>query len=152
MRLSISKITTPRDEHHKLPGNKNQHITSNVQKLDETFKAQNLNFDESECVFDVVTKKILNPKLAEEFLAHETTGKELLENFIKERFDREKSIWEPITKKQTTSFGSNVKIVTVKLKDQLVQVKEEHKLISRFLILCRTHDIYLSLYLGDYEF
>ena len=35
-------------------------------------------FDESECVLDVVTKKVLNPKLTEEFLAHETTGKELL--------------------------------------------------------------------------
>ena len=104
-------------------------------------------------VFNVITKKVLNPKLAEEFLAHETTGKELFENFIKERLEGEKSIWGPITKKQTTSFGSNVKIVTVKLKDQLVQVKEEHELISRFLTLCRTHhDIYLSSYLGDYEF
>ena len=153
MRLSISKITTPRHEQHKLPGNKNQHITSNVQKLDETFKAQNLNFDESECVFDVVTKKILNPKLAEEFLAHETTGKELLENFMKEKFEEEKSIWDPITKSKLPTFGSNGKTVTVKIKDQLVQVKEEHKLISRFLIVCRTrHDIDLPSYLGDYEF
>ena len=136
-----------------MTGNRNQHITSNLQKLGETFKPQNVNFDESECVFDLVIKKVLNPKLAEEFLAHETTGKELFENFIKERLEGEKSIWGPITKKQTTSFGSNVKIVTVKLKDQLVQVKEEHKLISRFLTLCRTHhDIYLFSYLGDYEF
>ena len=49
-----------------------------MQKLDETFKTQNVKFDESECAFDVVKKKVLNPKLAEEFLAHETTGKELL--------------------------------------------------------------------------
>ena len=124
-----------------------------MQKLDETFKAQNLNFDESECVFDVVTKKILNPKLAEEFLAHETTGKELLENFMKEKFEGEKSIWDPITKSKLPTFGSNGKTVTVKIKDQLVQVKEEHKLISRFLIVCRTrHDIDLPSYLGDYEF
>ena len=115
-----------------------------MQKLDETFKAQSLNFGESERVFDVATKKILNPKLAEEYLAHETTGKELLENFMKERLEGEKSIWDPITKS---------KLPTVKIKDQLVQVKEEHKLISRFLIVCRTrHDIDLPSYLGDYEF
>ena len=65
-------------------GNKNQRITPNVQKLDETFKTQNVNFDKSECAFHVLTKKVLNPKLAEEFLAHETNGKELLENFIKD--------------------------------------------------------------------
>ena len=124
-----------------------------MQKLDETFKTHNVNFDESECVFDVVTKKVLNPKLAEEFLAHETAGKELLENIIKERFEGEKSIWDPITKSKLPTFGSNVKTVTVKIKDQLVQVKEEHKLISRFLIVCRTrHDIDLQSYLGDYEF
>ena len=148
-----------RDEHQELTGNKNQHvnknqrITSHVQKLDETFKTQNVKFDESECAFDVVTKKILNPKLAEEFLAHETTGNELLENFIKVRFEGEKSIWDSITKSKLPTFGSNVKTVTVKIKYQLVQVKEEHKLISRFLIVCRTrHDIDLPSYLGDYEF
>ena len=67
-------------------------MTSNVQKRDEIFKTQNLNFGESECVFDAVTKKVLNLKLAEEFLSHETIGKKLLENFIKERFEGEKSI------------------------------------------------------------
>ena len=46
-----------------------------MQKLDETVKTQNVNFDESECIFNVITKKVLNPKLAEEFLAHETIGK-----------------------------------------------------------------------------
>ena len=148
-----------RDEHQELTGNKNQHvnknqrITSHVQKLDETFKTQNVKFDESECVFDVVTKKILNPKLAEEFLAHETTGNELLENFIKVRFKGEKSIWDSITKSKLPTFGSNVKTVTFQIKGQLVQVKEEHKLISRFLIVCRTrHDIDLPSYLADYEF
>ena len=70
-----------------MTGNKNQHITSNLQKLGETFKPQNVNFDKSECVFDLVIKKVLNPKLADEFLAHETTGKELFENFIKERLE-----------------------------------------------------------------
>ena len=151
--LDIEDYNGKGDGHHELPENKNQHITSNVQKLGEIFKTQNVNFDESECVFDAVTKKVLNLKLAEEFLSHETTGKELLENFIKERFEGEKSIWHPITKSKLPTFGSNVQTVTVKIKDQLVQVKEEHKLISRFLIVCRTrHDIDLQSYLGDYEF
>ena len=151
--FDIEDYNAKRDEHHLLTDNKNQRITSNVQKLDETFKTQNVTFDESECVFNVFTKKVLNPKLAEEVLAHETIGKELLENFTKERFEGEKSIWGPITKRKLPTFGSNAKTVTVKIKDQLVQVKEEHKLISRFLIVCRTrHDIDLPSYLGGYRF
>ena len=116
--FDIEDYNAKRDEHHLLTDNKNQRITSNVQKLDETFKTQNVNFDESECVFNVITKKVLNPKLAEEFPAHETIGKELLENFTKERFEGEKSIWGPITKRKLPTFGSNVKTVTVKIKDQ----------------------------------
>ena len=80
--FNIEDYNAKRDEHHELTGNKNQRITSNAQKLNETFETQNVHFDESECVFDVVTKKVLNSKLAEEFLAHETTGNKLLKNFI----------------------------------------------------------------------
>ena len=36
--FDIEDYNGKRDEHHELIGNKNQHITSNVQKLDETFK------------------------------------------------------------------------------------------------------------------
>ena len=41
----------------------------------------------------------------------------------------------------------------MKINDQLVNVREEHKLISRFLVAYRTrHSIDLPNYLGDYEF
>ena len=90
--FDIKDYKAKRDEHHELTDNKNQRITSHVQKVDETFKSQNVSFDESKCVFNVVAKKVLNPKLAEEFLAHETIGKVLFQNFIKKRFEGEKSI------------------------------------------------------------
>ena len=83
--FDIENYNTKRDEHHELTGIKVNE--SNVQKLDEPFKTHNANFDESDSVFNDVTKKLLHPKLAEEFLTHETIGKELLENFIKERFE-----------------------------------------------------------------
>ena len=72
-----------------------------MQKLDETSKTQNVNFDKSECVFNVITKKVLNPKLAEEFLAHETIEKELLENFIKRKIRRRKIYMGPYYEQET---------------------------------------------------
>ena len=65
----------------------------------------------------------MDSKSAAEFLMDNIIGEEFLQNFMKERFDRGKSILNPMT------------AVTVKMKDQLVQVKEEHKQISRFLIV-----------------
>lgn len=61
---------------------------------------------------------------------------------MKERFDRGKSILNPMTKRKLSAFSSNVKAVTVRMKDQLVQVKEEHKQISRFLIVWRNLEEY----------
>ena len=49
----------------------------------------------------------------------------ILDDRIKERFEGEKSIRNPITKGKLPTFGSNVKAVTVKIKDQLVQLKED---------------------------
>ena len=84
-----------------------------MQKLDKTLKAHSINFDESKCVFNVFTKKVLIPKLAEEFLAYETIGIELLEIFIKERFEGEKLIWDPITKRKLPTFRSSQIAITV---------------------------------------
>ena len=84
-----------------------------MQKLDKTLKAHSINFDESKCVFNVFTKKVLNPKLAEEFLAYETIGIELLEIFIKERFEGEKLIWDPIMKRKLPTFRSSQIACTV---------------------------------------
>ena len=58
-----------------------------MQKLDEPFKTHNANFDESERVFNDVTKKLLHLKLAKECLTPENIGQELLGNFIKEGFE-----------------------------------------------------------------
>ena len=56
---SISKNTTPKELTDELTGNKNQRIISNIDKLVNILKVQNINFDESGCVFNVVTKKDL---------------------------------------------------------------------------------------------
>ena len=45
--FDIEDYNAKRNEYHELTGTKNQRITSNVQKLDKTFKTQNVNFDES---------------------------------------------------------------------------------------------------------
>ena len=150
--FDIENMSSRRDEHHELSGSKNQRITENVVKLSTVFHAHSTNFDETECVYNTVTKKVLDFKFAEPFLAHEEEGDKLLQKYIRERLEGDKSIWDTMAKRKLPTFVSNVKSVTVKIKDQLVNVREEHKLISRFLVTCRTrHNIDLP-HLGEYEF
>ena len=68
-------------------------------------------------VFNVVTIKVWNHRLTEQFLFHKTIGKELFDKFRKLRFEGQKSIWEHITKRKISTFGSNVEAVTVRIKD-----------------------------------
>ena len=57
-----------------------------------------------------------------------------------------------MTMRKLPTFASNLKAATVKIKEQLIQVREEHKLISRFLIVCRTSCHGFATFLGEYEF
>ena len=96
-------------------------------------------------------KKGFKSKISWKLLANDTTDDDL-DNFAKERFKGEKSIWKPITQTKLHTIGSNIKDASVKIKDQLVPVKG-HKLFSIFLKVRRTrHDTDLPSYLGDYEF
>ena len=66
-----------RDEHHELCGSKNR-IEENVTKLGVVLRDHNTNFDELTCVYNTVTKKVLEPSLAEQFLAHILKKKQTL--------------------------------------------------------------------------
>ena len=72
--------------------------------------------------------------------------------FIKVRIVGSKSIWDTIRKRKLPTFVNNIKIATMKVESQLVNIKTERKL-SRFLITATSKsEIDLSRYLGKYEF
>ena len=48
------------------------------------------------------------------------------------------SIWDPMKKEKLNTFSSNNKKVTVSVNKQLVQVREERKLMTRLLVASRT--------------
>ena len=65
----------------------------------------------------------------------------------------DKSIWDPLTKRKFPTFASNIKSTTVKIKDQLVNIKDERKFMTRLVVASRTRpEIDLKYYLGKYEF
>ena len=100
-----------------------------------------------------LTKKGFKSKISRKLLANDTTDDDqvcldnYLDNFAKERFKGEISIWKPITQTKLHTIGSNIKDATVKIKDQLVPVKG-HKLFSIFLKVRRTRHDRLAIVFG----
>ena len=64
-----------------------------------------------------------------------------------------KSIWDRMQKRNLKTFSSLAKKTKVKLKDKVVELKEERSLMTRFIIASRTRpEIQLPEIFGTYEF
>ena len=46
-----------RDEHYQLSGSKNYRITNNIEKISTVFKTCGVNFDDSDVVYNILTKR-----------------------------------------------------------------------------------------------
>ena len=103
-------------------------------------------------MFNVITKKVLDQNLAKVFLDCEATGEALYNNFVDERLFGEVSDWEPLKKRKIATFKMYVESCNIKTKEEVVNIKEERKLMNRFIVACTTrHDIDLPYYFGEYE-
>ena len=57
----------------------------------------------------------------------------MYEQFTEEQIVGSKSIWDAISKRKLLTFA-NKKVVTVKIQNQLINIKAERKLMSRFTV------------------
>ena len=87
-----------RFQHYQLTGSKSERIKEGVGKLIQVFVSHKVKFDETDLVFNVITKKLLPEEFAKEFLGIEDEGNKLYKLFIEERIVGSKSIWDTIKK------------------------------------------------------
>ena len=121
--------------------------------MSDVFYPHDINFEKSDVVLNVLTKKVLPKNFATEFLEIERERRKLYEQFIEEWIVESKSIWDTIAKGKLQTFANNKKVVTVKIRNQLIRIKTERKLKSRFTVATRSvTDIDLTGYVGKYEF
>ena len=120
--------------------------------MSDVFCSHEINFEKSDVVLNVLTEKVLPESLAMEFLETERDGRKLYEKFIEERIVGSKSIWDTINKRKLPTFANN-KVVTTRIRNQIINIKAERKLMSRFTVAARSRpDIDLPGFLGKYEF
>ena len=120
--------------------------------MSDVFCSHEINFEKSDVVLNVLTEKVLPESLAMEFLETERDGRKLYEKFIEERIVGSKFIWDTINKRKLPTFANN-KVVTARIRNQIINIKAERKLMSRFTVAARSRpDIDLPGFLGKYEF
>ena len=142
-----------RDEHHQLTGSKKARIETNCTKVSHVFSEHDATFEGEDSVYKIFTKKVLPSDVADHFLKAKEIGQTKYEEFVKEKHEVEGSIWDTIKKEKIATFVSNNKGFTVIINNETYQIKEERKLLNRFLVVSRKRpDLDLPIELGKYEF
>ena len=138
--------------HYQLIGSTNARITDNVQKLKETLVKQDITFENSQTVFNIISKTVLPDHIATEYLNHGEEGQKMYDLFKTERLQGPKSIWDHMKLRKLHTFSSTKKSVKVKLQEKMVTLREERNLMTRFVLASRSRpEIDLPNYLGKHE-
>ena len=112
-----------------------------------------IGFDDSDCVFNVVSKAVLPIQSANEVLAHGNIGTQLYTDFVIERFHGSLSVWAPLKKCKLKSFKVTKKVLKTKVGEKVVQLKEEKSLLTRFMTTARKRpELDLEHCFGNFEF
>ena len=111
-----------------------------------------ISLENTKNLYNVVTNKGMPNDQALRFCNPGDTGADKYKIFIEERLIGDKSIWDTITKEKTPTFVCNNKQITVTVKKESVNLKEERKLMSGYLVALRSRPrMDLSYYLGKFE-
>ena len=112
----------------------------------------NITFQESDCVFNVLSKAVLAKDATVDTLNNHEIGKEMYQEFVEERIKGSTSVWAKLKKRKLKTFQIQSKVVKCKVGEKIVQIKEERSLVTRFLIMSRRRDeIDLRDIIGNYE-
>ncbi|SMN02506.1 hypothetical protein SPONN_1209 [uncultured Candidatus Thioglobus sp.] len=80
-------------------------------------------------------------------------GQNLYKDYVKERINGDVSLWAPVKKQNNKMFMSGNKKLTVKIRDQTIDLKETKNLYGRLMVLARSNrDIDQKNAVGNYEF
>ena len=107
-----------------------------------------ITFEESDCIFNVLSKAVLAKDATVDTLNNHEIGKEMYQGFVEQRIKGSTSVWAKLKKRKLKTFQTQ----SYKVGEKIVQIKEERSLVTRFLIMSHRRDeIDLRDIIGNYE-
>lgn len=138
----------------QLHGFHRSRLITNANKLLESMKNFGMTFDKNECLYNVITKAVIQNAATEEILNNDNIGDGLYKEFIADRLHGDVSLRSQLSKRQLRTFKKELKkVLRKKVTGKIVELKEERALFSRFLIAAnKRSEIDLEFCLENYEF
>jgi len=95
--------------------------------------------EESADLYNLVTKVVTPENVKKDLSEQSTIGKELFNNFVKERIQSaEHSIWSPMKKRKLLTWKSTGKTLRVATQDKVIELKEDRSLFARMMVVCKS--------------
>ena len=101
------------------------------------FNTYYVNFDSTD-VFNVLTKKVLPQHGTERFQDMQEIGEKKCQKFGTRKIEGESLIWDTVNKEKLPTFTNNNKTTSVKVNGEILQIREERKLMNRILVASRS--------------
>ena len=104
-------------------------------------------------LYNFITNAYVPQEYVPQILNADEIGQKLHEDYVAERMNGDISLWAPVKKQNNKMYMSGSKKLTVKIRDQTVDLKETKNLYSRLMVLTRSNrDIDQKNAVGNYEF
>jgi len=74
-------------------------------------------------------------------------GQKLYEDYVAERINGDTSLWAPVKKQNNKMNVSGSKKLTLKIRDQTIDMKETKNLYGRLMVLTRSNRVIIKMQL-----
>ncbi|CAH3024123.1 unnamed protein product [Porites evermanni] len=116
---------------------------NSINKLTETIKTftnpfssdQNTNTD----LYNLVTKVVMNEKTKKDLVNQSEEGRKLFSAFVQDRIRTGKiNLWAPVKTHNLLTWKTSAKVIKVKAKDTIIELKEDRNLFARLAMVSKS--------------
>ncbi|KAK5923956.1 hypothetical protein CgunFtcFv8_000881 [Champsocephalus gunnari] len=127
-------------EHHELGPSAVKRAHGTIDKIKAAILSHGNPFTtEGDKLYNVITLAYIPDEYVPQILNADVTGQKLYEDYVSERINGDVSLWAPVKKVNNKMFLSGNKKITVKLRDNTVDLKETKDLFARLMVLARSN-------------
>ena len=152
----MAGTSSKKGKHHDAITSVRNRQEKNIEQLVHCInRFTNLFSEESEDLFNLVTKVVMPEKVKEDLCQQSVIENRMLCRFVEDRIKSNKcSIWSLMKKRKLNTWESTTKTLKVKINENIIELKEDRSLFARMCVVGRSrpqidlkdrYDVSLSL-------